>query len=218
MENLPTFSSVSNLIHYSARGDIKPHKKKHPKAFRKPALICSSMVQIFNSSQFYDFDFRTTSVAYLNRYPNPYAKHVLSSDTLECFVDPQGRLHTTRLVVKRGLLPDFIKPILGKSLDSWVIEKSIIDRDLQKVLAYSTNVDHRRFVKVQEFLTYDCSSGLTNLKVNVRFSSTFFGLKRKIEKWSRERFTRNLLDHRDGFMYVMNKFKGTPESASTLSA
>ncbi|GEQ68117.1 hypothetical protein JCM33374_g1784 [Metschnikowia sp. JCM 33374] len=165
------------------------------------------MVQIFNSSQFFDFDFRTTSVAYLNRYPNPYAKHVLSSDTLECYVDTQGRLHTTRLVVKKGSLPDFIKPFLGQSLESWVIEKSIIDVSQQKVLAYSANVDHRRFVKVQEFLTYDCSGGSTNLKVNVRFSSNFFGLKRKIEQWSRDRFTRNLSDHRDGFMYVMNRCK-----------
>ncbi|KAM9914962.1 hypothetical protein OXX69_000152 [Metschnikowia pulcherrima] len=169
--------------------------------------VVGSMVQIFKSSQFYDFDFKNTSVAYLNRYPNPYAKHVLSSDTIECYVDSEGRLNTTRLVVKKGSLPDFIKPFLGQSLESWVIEKSIIDRNSQKVLAYSANVDHRRFIKIQEFLTYDCSSGSTNLQVNVRFSSNFFGLKRKIEQWSRDKFTNNLSNHREGFIYVMNKFK-----------
>ncbi|OBA16952.1 MSF1-domain-containing protein [Metschnikowia bicuspidata var. bicuspidata NRRL YB-4993] len=177
------------------------------------------MVQIFKSSLIFDFDFKTTSVAYLNRYPNPYAQHVLSSDTLECFVDSEGRLNTTRLVVKKGLLPEFVKPFMGnKSLELWVIEKSIIDRNLKKVLAYSANVDHRRFVKVEEFLAYNCSLGLTNLKVNVRFSSNFFGLKRKIEQWSRDRFTRNLLDHRNGFMYVINKLKQASPGTPALNA
>ena len=67
--------------------------------------------------------FETTSLAYFNRYPNPYAKHVLSIDTIESYIDNQGQLCTTRLIVKTGRLPNFIKPILGNSLNSWIIEK-----------------------------------------------------------------------------------------------
>lgn len=165
------------------------------------------MVQILSSTYSYNSDFYTTSVAYLNRYPNPFAKHVLSSDTLDTSIDEKGRLHTTRLVVKTGLLPDFIKPVLGKKLDSWVIEKSIIDPKTETVYAYSANVDHRRFIKVEEFLTYRTTGNVTSLEVNVKFSSSLFGFKRRIEKWCHDRFHLNMDDSREGLVYVMKKFQ-----------
>lgn len=166
------------------------------------------MVQVLSTKFTYNYDFLTTSVAYLNRYPNPYAKHVLSSDTIDTYVDSQGRLHTTRLVVKIGLLPDFIMPYLGSKVQSWVIEKSIIDPKLQKLLAYSANLDHHRFVKVEELLTYRCMDNQTNLECNVKFLSNFFGFKKRIEAWTKEKFHKNLPNLTQGFMYVIGKFSG----------
>ena len=78
------------------------------------------MVLYFENKHQFKFDFETTSF-YFNRYPNPY-KHVLSIDTIESYIDNQGQLCTTRLIVKTGRLPNFIKPILGNSLNSWIIE------------------------------------------------------------------------------------------------
>lgn len=164
------------------------------------------MVQVISTSYTYNFDFLTATVAYLNKYPNPYAKHVLSSDTIENYVDSEGRLRTTRLVVKTGLLPDFIKPLLGKSLDSWIIEKSVIDPKDQTMLVYTSNVDHRRFVKVEELLKYHCDGTTTSLGVNVKISSNLFGFKQKIEQWSRDKFRLNMQNSRQGLMYVMTKF------------
>lgn len=166
------------------------------------------MVQLLSTSHAYNVDFSTASLAYLNRYPNPFAKHVLSSDTIESFVDDRGRLRTTRLVVKTGALPDFIKPFLGDLLNSWVLEKSIIDPKSKKVWAYSANVDHRRFVKIEEFVTYDTKDTNTTLLVQVKFSSNFVGFKKRIEQWSRDKFHLNLGNSRDGYMYVMKKFQG----------
>lgn len=165
------------------------------------------MVQVLSTFLTYNFDFATASTAYLNRYPNPFAKHVLSSDTIESYVDELGRLRTTRLVVKTGLLPDFIKPFLGHRLDSWILEKSVIDPKEKVVLTYSANVDHRRFVKVEEYVTYDSREGNTKLHLQVRFSSNFVGFKKRIEQWSRDRFSLNMSNSRDGFMYVINKFR-----------
>lgn len=162
-------------------------------------------MQLLSTNFTYNFDFLTTSVAYLNRYPNPYAKHVLSSDTIDSHVDSSGRLHTTRLVVKIGLLPEFIMPFLGRSVQSWVIEKSIIDPKEQKVYAYSANLDHHRFVKVEELLIYSCSGKQTNLECNVKFLSNFFGFKKRIEAWTKEKFHRNLPNLSKGFMYVIGK-------------
>lgn len=166
------------------------------------------MVQLLSTSMVYNVDFSTASTAYLNRYPNPYAKHVLSSDTIESYVDEQGRLRTIRLVVKTGLLPNFIKPFLGNRLNSWIIEKSIIDPKSKKVFAYSANVDHQRFVKVEEFVTYEGTEEGTKVLTKVKFSSNSVGFKQRIEQWSRDKFHQNMSNSRDGFLYVMEKFKG----------
>lgn len=168
-------------------------------------LKANFMVQVLSTNFTYNYDFFATSVAYLNRYPNPFAKHVLSSDTIDSFVDSQGRLHTTRLVVKMGLLPEFIMPYMGRSVKSWIIERSIIDPQLQKLIAYSANLDHHRFVKVEEFLTYRCSKEQTNLECNVKFLSNFFGFKRRIEEWTKEKFSNNLPNLTRGFMYVIRQ-------------
>lgn len=172
------------------------------------------MVQLLKTNFTYNYDFYTTSVAYLNRYPNPYAKHVLSSDTLDSFVDDEGRLHTTRLVVKTGLLPEFIMPYLGSSVQSWVIEKSVIDPKRQEVSAYSANVDHHRFVKVEEFLKYSCKGNMTRLECNVRFLSKFFGFKKRIENWTKEKFSKNLHNLTEGFMYVISRVGGLSSTQS----
>lgn len=143
----------------------------------------------------------------MNKYPNPFAKHVRSSDTLEQFVDRQGKLRTTKLVVKTGSLPLFIKPFLGSSLDSWIIEKLVIDPKLGIMLAYSANVDHRKFIKVEEYLHYTSEGTRTHIESKVKFLSNFAGMKEKIEQWSQNRFQSNMRNSQEGLKYVMNKFK-----------
>lgn len=175
----------------------------------------ATAMQLFKSTQVYDSDFRSTSLAYLNRYPNPYAKHVLSSDTLESYVDEQGRLRTTRLVVKTGLLPEFLMPFLGKSLQLWIIEKSIVDPHNRCVQAYSANIDHHRFIKVQEYLRYDCRHHETVLTLKVLFSSNFVGLKQRIEQWSKDRFSRNMSNLRQGFVYATDRWRASRQLALT---
>lgn len=71
--------------------------------------------------------------AFFRRYPNPFARHVLSVDTLSRYIDPvTGRLHTTRLILKRGILPKWARRVLplgrgGTGLDTWVLEESVVD-------------------------------------------------------------------------------------------
>ncbi|KAL8675377.1 MAG: hypothetical protein Q9168_000208 [Polycauliona sp. 1 TL-2023] len=94
------------------------------------------MVKFYESSFSYDYPFPAVSLAYFLRYPNPYAKHVLSTDVIERQFDPDSqRLHTTRLHLKRSKLPPTVlkllpKGILGSSSDSgqsYILEKSIVD-------------------------------------------------------------------------------------------
>lgn len=165
------------------------------------------MVQILASSNTYNFDFYTASFAYLNKFPNPYAKHVLSSDTIECYVDSDGRLRLTRLIVKRGMLPHFVKPFLGSSVDLWILEKLIIDPKTQNMQIYSANVDHRKVVKVEEYLMYSSKRSTTLIEGKIKISSNFIGLRKKIEEWSRNKLHSQMGNSTEALMYVTNKFK-----------
>ncbi|RXK42305.1 hypothetical protein M231_00295 [Tremella mesenterica] len=77
----------------------------------------------------------TPLLAFFLRYPNPFARHVLSVDVLSRRIDPQtGQLHTTRLILKRGILPKWANQWLpvagasgGRGLDAWVLEESVVD-------------------------------------------------------------------------------------------
>ncbi|KAI4133103.1 MAG: hypothetical protein LQ338_000368 [Usnochroma carphineum] len=94
------------------------------------------MVKFYEGSFKYDYPFQAVSLAYFLRYPNPYAKHVLSTDVIDRHFDPDTRrLYTTRLHLKRSKLPPTVlkllpKGILGSNSDtgqSYILEKSIVD-------------------------------------------------------------------------------------------
>ncbi|KAK6461261.1 PRELI-like family-domain-containing protein [Scheffersomyces coipomensis] len=170
------------------------------------------MVLFFESSHEFQHDFQTSTLAFFNRYPNPFAKHVLSSDTIEQYIDEDGCLRVTKVIVKSGRLPNFIKPFLGTSVNSWIIEKSITNPKTNTLMSYTANVDHRKFIKVEEYLTYytaDHNEDITLLDAKVKFSSNLFGFKQKIEQWSHRRFSSNLHNTREGLKYVMNRLQQT---------
>ncbi|KAI4202341.1 MAG: hypothetical protein LQ348_001513 [Seirophora lacunosa] len=94
------------------------------------------MVKFYESSFNYEYPFPAVSLAYFLRYPNPYAKHVLSTDVIDRHFEPDSqRLYTTRLHLKRSKLPPAVlklmpKGFLGSNSDtgqSYILEKSIVD-------------------------------------------------------------------------------------------
>lgn len=94
------------------------------------------MVKFYESSFNYDYSFPAVSLAYFLRYPNPYAKHVLSTDVIDRHYDPlTQRLSTTRLHLKKSKIPPTVlkllpKGILGTGSDagqSYVLETSVVD-------------------------------------------------------------------------------------------
>ena len=78
---------------------------------------------------------QTPLLAYFVRYPNPFARHVLSVDVVDRWIDADtGRLHTKRLILKRGIIPKWASKWLpasnmsgGRGLDAWILEESVVD-------------------------------------------------------------------------------------------
>lgn len=98
------------------------------------------MVKVFSSHFSYDYSFPAVSLAFFLRYPNPYSRHVISSDVVSRTLDPvTGRLTTVCLHLKRSKLPAAVLRVLPRSLvgaaaagpdgtsQTFVLESSTVD-------------------------------------------------------------------------------------------
>ncbi len=70
------------------------------------------MVRFYKTNFEYEHPFAQVSLAVFMKYPNPFAAHVLASDVIDRFVDETGRLHTTRLFLKRGAVPKWGRSVI----------------------------------------------------------------------------------------------------------
>jgi len=98
------------------------------------------MVLTHSTTHTYSHPFPTVTLAYFLRYSsprlNPFASHVLSTDTISSYVDPDTqRLHTTRIHLKKSRLPGAVYKLLPSSVTgggsgdkaSYVLETSVVD-------------------------------------------------------------------------------------------
>ncbi|QPG73049.1 hypothetical protein FOA43_000353 [Brettanomyces nanus] len=158
-------------------------------------------------------DFETVTLAYFNRYPNPYSNHVKSIDTIERHIDSDGKLHQTKIIHKSGRLPVWVKPFLGKINSSWIVERTIVDPIHKTMITYNCNMDHTKLLRIEESTSYryDFNRSVTDSDATVKFSSGFrkfgFGglnLRDRIENWSKARFAEHSKTSRQGLKIVMD--------------
>ncbi|KAL8775024.1 MAG: hypothetical protein Q9209_000503 [Squamulea sp. 1 TL-2023] len=156
------------------------------------------MVKFYESSFSYDYPFPAVSLAYFLRYPNPYAKHVLSTDVIDRHFDSDSqRLYTTRLHLKRSKLPPTVlkllpKGILGSNSDSgqsYILEKSVVDVKEGWMTTETRNLEWTGILSVVEKQSYirpyrddvldggkipnDAQIGTTDVKTSTTFVSRF---------------------------------------------
>lgn len=98
------------------------------------------MVLTHTTNHTYSHPFPTVTLAYFLRYSspqlNPFATHVMSTDTIDTHVDPATqRLHTTRLHLKKSRMPGAVYKLLPASVTgggsgdkaSFILETSVVD-------------------------------------------------------------------------------------------
>lgn len=123
------------------------------------------MVKFYTTNYTYDFPLPTVSLAYFLRYPNPFAKHVVSSDVIERAFDPvTQRLCTTRLHLKKSKLPSPVLRLLPRSLlgskeksgegESYILETSTVDVKAGWMVTESRNLDWTGVLNVIEKQVY----------------------------------------------------------------
>jgi PRELI-like family len=98
----------------------------------------------------YSDPWATVALAYFLRYPNPYASHIISCDVISRHITPEGRLRTSRLILKRGVLPKWAPQGIVSRAESWVIEESEVNPEGKIVKCITKNVDHVKVLQVIE--------------------------------------------------------------------
>ncbi|KAK4627142.1 hypothetical protein CLAFUW4_04993 [Fulvia fulva] len=122
------------------------------------------MVKFYSSNYSYDYGFGAVSLAYFLRYPNPYSRHVASTDVIDRHYDPETqRLTTTRLHLKKSRLPPGVLKLLPKkdvganddgSTQSFILENSVVDVKEGWMQTESRNLDWNNVLSVIERHTY----------------------------------------------------------------
>ena len=123
------------------------------------------MVRFYSSDYSYDYSFSAVSLAYFLRYPNPYSRHVASTDTISRSFDPATqRLTTVRLHVKRSRVPPAVLKLLGGggavganpdgSTRSFILERSVVDVREGWMATESRNLDWNNVLSVIERHTF----------------------------------------------------------------
>jgi 4-amino-4-deoxychorismate lyase len=154
-------------------------------------------MKFFESVFSYDYAFPAVTLAYFLRYPNPYSRHVLTSDVIDRYIDPEThRLHTTRLHLKKSKIPSAMLKLLPKGIggsdtsgQSYIVETTVVDAKEGWMETESRNLEWTGILSVIERQFYrrhsameieqslsglpiDCKKdGRTTVKTTVTFLS-----------------------------------------------
>lgn len=120
------------------------------------------MVLTHTTNHTYSHPFPTVTLAFFLRYYspqlNPFSSHVLSTDTISSHIDPKtGRLHTTRIHMKKTRLPSAVVKLLPSSVtggggdkSSYVLETSVVDIKEGWMKTESKNLNYTGVLSVIE--------------------------------------------------------------------
>ncbi|KAI3634580.1 hypothetical protein MIR68_007491 [Amoeboaphelidium protococcarum] len=165
-------------------------------------------MKLYKSKFFYEHPWSDVSMAQWLKYPNPFASHVISSDTIERKLTPDGRLHSTRIFLKTGNVPKWGFKIM-KNNYAYIIEESVVDPVERVMITKTKNLSHRGIMAIEETLEYkphEDNSSWTLVNAQARIVSSFgWGITNKIEQFGLKRFGVNIEKSREGMKWVLEQ-------------
>ncbi|KAJ3186286.1 hypothetical protein HDU85_007726 [Gaertneriomyces sp. JEL0708] len=172
------------------------------------------MGKFISLSSAYQHNWASVTQAVWQKYPNPFASHVLSADVIDRSVDPDtGVLTTTRLFLKKGHLPKW-----GKSLfnvrDAFILETSTVDPKAGVMTTVTRNLSHTKLMLVEEtqiFKRHPNRADWTDVRSDVRIISNtgWAPIKAKIEGFGITKFKDNAMRSSKGLVHVLERLKQT---------
>ncbi len=122
------------------------------------------MPSFFTQTFRYEHPWQQVTSAIFQKYPNPFAAHVLTSDVIDRHIDPEtGILHTTRLFLKKGTIPKWGKSIF-KQTEAYILEQSTVDPRAQTMVTVTKNLSMTKVMLVEETQTITPSTFTIDVK------------------------------------------------------
>ena len=137
---------------------------------------------------------------------NDFRKHVLTEDTVERYVDKEGKLFTKRLLSKTNRVPQWAEKLISSRL-VFIIEESIVDPINKIFSTYTRNIGMQHLLSIEERVVYKISEENKNWTVAERkasIDSKMFGLAKAIQAFGVERFKHNCSKACKGFQLVLD--------------
>ncbi|RDA93615.1 hypothetical protein CP533_6173 [Ophiocordyceps camponoti-saundersi (nom. inval.)] len=169
-------------------------------------------MKVFSNAVTFDYSWDEVSTANWRKYGpwNNKTEHVIAVDTLSRRVDDAtGILRTERLITCRQSAPEWLKAIMGSSMDvSYVYEASYVDASSRTVTMVSQNLTWSNLVSVQEEVVYRPlgDGSQTQFLQSARITALCGGWQRirnNIEDTLVNRFRENALKGKEGFERVL---------------
>ncbi|KAL2758253.1 hypothetical protein ACRALDRAFT_1061471 [Sodiomyces alcalophilus JCM 7366] len=168
-------------------------------------------MKVFSNNVTFNYSWEEVSTANWRKYCpwNDKSTHVIAVDTVGRHVDPDtGVLRTERLITCKQTAPDWLKSIMGCSMDvSHVFETSYVDPVRRTVTMVSQNLTWSNLVNVQETVVYKpLSPTQTQFIQDAQITALCGGwnrIKSSIEDTLVKRFNENAVKGREGFEAVL---------------
>lgn len=177
------------------------------------------MAKYYHTEHIHPYSWDQVAGAIFRRYPNPFASHVLTEDTVHREVI-NGNLYTRRLLMKTNKIPKWGEKVLaGFARKVPLIEESCVDSRNKTITTYTRNVGMSNFMTVAERVVYKACPTNPAQTVAVKeawVESKFYGLRTAIKNFGIERFKNNTVRATEGFNLVLERLQSQQHSLREL--
>lgn len=109
---------------------------------RSKRIVMAKYTEDFST---FNYNWEQVSQGFWRRYPNPYASHVLTEDTLQREVRQDGKLYSKRILSKTNRVPKWGERFF-KSKSVFIVEESIVDPANKTLTTLTRNIGFNKIM------------------------------------------------------------------------
>lgn len=168
------------------------------------------MAHYYHTEHIHPYSWDQVAQAIFHRYPNPFARHVLSEDTTHRELIGGTTLYSRRFLTKTNKVPSWgEKWLSGLARRVPLLEESIVDTETKTITTYTRSIGLSTFMTAIEKVVYRACPDNPDYTVAVKqawVESNLYGLRSAIKSFGIDRFKKNCIKATDGFNFVLAKF------------
>lgn len=97
------------------------------------------MAKYTENTTIFNYNWEQVTQGFWRRYPNPWSSHVLTEDTLQREVRPDGKLYSKRILSKTNRVPKWGERFF-KAKSVFIVEESIVDPSGKTLTTLTRNI------------------------------------------------------------------------------